>query len=297
MPIRVRWDVDFRGRTSRPKRIARQIREIAPLFVELRIAGEKGLSELSGIFTEIHKSNPRVAATIDLFPGAASALRWGYPIDFIWNLDPARRFQDGLPEGAQAVSFTPDGDTIPDLPDLFEEFAESAATNLHLPNINAVRAVALKGHVPSPRPGQIREAADAISRAGLSLPGKRVVVHDYFLWKSLRDLFPGEVGERFEFSGCQAGTALAHVDWEGNVYPCDSLPVRLGNLTETPFPRIWGSEARKRLADAIKAAPGECETCGAYSSCFGGCRGLGYLPSHSFDAPDPSCPVKAGGDS
>jgi GeoRSP system SPASM domain protein len=292
MPIRVRWDVDIRGRVGRPKRIARQIRGIAPLFVELRIEGERGLSELSAIFAEIHKCNPRVAVTIGLFPKAPAALRWGYPIDFVWEIDGRRKFRNCLPDGAKAVSFTPDEDTISFLPDILEEFAASPAAHMHLPNINAVRAIALKGHIPVPRPDQMRQASEAISRSGLSLPGKRLVVHDYFLWKILRDVCPGEVGDRLEFSGCQAGTALAHVDWEGNVYPCDSLPIRLGNLLETPFERIWAAEARQRVAEAIKATPGDCEKCGVYSGCFGGCRGLGYLSSESFDTKDPSCPVE-----
>jgi GeoRSP system SPASM domain protein len=290
MPIRVRWDVDVRGRVGRPKRIARQIRGIAPLFVELRIEGEGGLSELSAIFTEIHKCNPRVAVTIGLFPKAHSALRWGYPIDFVWEIDGTRNFRNCLPDGAKAISFTPDEDTISSLPDLLEDFADSSVKELHLPNINAVRAIALKGHIPVPRPDQIRKASDEISRLELSLSGKRLVVHDYFLWKILRDVCPEDVGDRLEYSGCQAGTALAHVDWEGNVYPCDSLPIRLGNLLETPFERIWAAEARQRVAEAIKATPGDCEKCGVYGGCFGGCRGLGYLSSNSFDTKDPSCP-------
>jgi GeoRSP system SPASM domain protein len=163
---------------------------------------------------------------------------------------------------------------------------------MHLPNINAVRAIALKGHIPVPRPDQMRQASEAISRSGLSLTGKRLIVHDYFLWKIMKGVSPEAVGDRLEFSGCQAGTALVHVDWEGNVYPCDSLPIRLGNLLETPFERIWAAAARQRVAEAIKATPGDCEKCGVYSGCFGGCRGLGYLSSESFDTKDPSCPVE-----
>src|SRR4030067_975611 len=83
MPTRVRWDVDFRGRVGRPKRTARQIRGIAPQFVELRIEGERGIAELSAIFTEIHKCHPKVEATLSLIPKAAAAARWGDPIKFM----------------------------------------------------------------------------------------------------------------------------------------------------------------------------------------------------------------------
>lgn len=297
MPVRVRWDVDFRGRPGRTKRIARQIREIAPLFVELRIEGEKGVSELSAIFTEIHKSTPKVAATIGLFPGSAAVSRRGYPIDFIWAVSAGSPFAGLLPGSARAISFTPDEDTIGALPRVLEEFAGSRALELHLPNVNAVRSLADKGHVPVPRPEQLREVARTFSKAGICLAGRKLSIHDHFLWEALRKAYPEAVGTRVEFSGCQAGSALVHVDWEGNVYPCDSLPIRLGNLIETPFAHIWRSPARQHVSAAIKEMPASCGTCGAYGGCLGGCRGLAYLASKSLDSRDPSCPVAADGSS
>ncbi|MGB5995605.1 MAG: hypothetical protein WBG20_09335, partial [Candidatus Deferrimicrobiaceae bacterium] len=54
-------------------------------------------------------------------------------------------------------------------------------------------------------------------------------------------------------------------------------------LFETPFERIWRSPARERVAQAIHAAPTDCESCAADSGCFGGCRGLATLASGSTD--------------
>jgi radical SAM protein with 4Fe4S-binding SPASM domain len=289
MPIHVRWDVDFGGRVGRAKRIARQIREIAPEVVELRIESDRGISELSAVFTEIHKAHPEVEATVRLTPKAAAAARLGYPIRFLWTIDPGEPFGRCIPEGARAVSFAPDEESIPGLPDLLEEFADSPAEELHLRNVAAVRALASKGHVPVPRPGQIREVSERIAASRPSMKGKRLVVHDYFLCRMLRDHFPGEAGNRVDFSGCRAGSRLAHVDWEGNVYPCDSLPIRLGNLLETSFAQIWRSPARRRIAEAIREVPADCDSCTAYVGCFGGCRGLAYLASGSFDSPGPWC--------
>ncbi len=295
MPVRVRWDVDFGGRVGRPKRIARQIREIAPLFVDLRIEGERGMAELSAVFTELNKCGAKVGATAGLSPRSVAAVRWGYPIDLVWDIGAGGPFCRLLPEGARAVAFTPDADTVGVLPAVLEEFAGSAAREMRLPNVNAVRAVAAKGHVPIPAAGQVREACEEIARAAIDLTGKTLIVHDYFLWKALRERFPAAVGDRVEFAGCQAGSSLVHVDWDGNVYPCDSLPIRLGNLLETPFERIWRSPAREKVFAAIKAAPGACERCGAFSGCLGGCRGLAYAARDSFDATDPSCPRGAAG--
>src|SRR3989304_4571727 len=109
LPTRIRWDVDFRGRMGRPKRIARQIRGIAPQFVELRIEGERGIEELSGIFTEIHKCHPEIEATVSLIPKAAAAARWGYPIKFIWAIEAGKTFSRRIPADARGGSVPPRG--------------------------------------------------------------------------------------------------------------------------------------------------------------------------------------------
>lgn len=293
MPIRVRWDVDFRGRSERPKRIARAIREAAPLFLELRFDGKRGVAELPAIFAEMTQGGSRIEATVRLSPETASLASAGYPASFRWEIDSAGRVPVTLPRGASALSFIPDEDSIVHLPVLLEDFADSPAKALVLPNVNAVRALRDKGNVPVPSPERLREVTGAIARLSIRLNGKRIIVHDFFLWQALRKAFPGAVGDRVEFSGCQAGTALAYVDWEGNVYPCDSLPIGLGNLLDTPFEEIWKSPSRERLADTIRSTPGGCLECAERIGCHGGCRGLAWVADNSFDCPDPSCPKKA----
>jgi len=279
LPTHVRWDVDFGGRVGRPKRIARQIREIAPQFVELRIEGEKGIDELSAIFTEIHKCHPKIEATVGLTARAVAASRWGYPITFLWAIEGGNTFSRCIPEDARAVSFTPDEGTIHLLPRVLEDFAESGAKELHLPNVNAVRALAAVGYIPVASSGQFRELSQKLDASRISLGGKRIVVHDFFLCRLLRNIFTEEGGKRVEFFGCEAGTRVAYVDWDGNVYPCDSIPIRLGNLLETPFERIWGSPQRMRVVEATHSVPVDCDSCIAHS----GCRGMAYFASESFD--------------
>lgn len=230
-------------------------------------------------------------ATVALSAKATAAARWGYPIHFLWAIEGGKTFSRCIPGEAQAVSFTPDEETILLLPEVLEDFAESGAEELHLPNVNAIRALATRGHIPVPRPEQIREVSERIARNPLPLRGKWLIVHDFFLCRFLRDAFPDEVENRVEYSGCQAGTRLVHIDWDGNVYPCDALPIRLGNLLETPFERIWRSPERQRVVEAIHAALVDCGSCAAYSGCFGGCRGLAYLAS---GATDPGKPVSEG---
>ena len=290
LPIRIRWDVDFRERAGRVKRIARRIAEASPLFVELHISGKRGLKELPGIVAELQKTSSRVSLRLPLLPQASDICRRGYPVDCVWDVGATAGFLARLPEGAKAISFVPDEECADELPEVVAEFADSGLSELHLPNVNAVRAVAALGHVPVPGIDRLRAAAGAVAALGLSLRGKRLIVHDFFLWKSLSATFPGATGDRVEFSGCQAGTALAYVDWEGNIYPCDSLPIRLGGLEDVTFEEVWNSPMRARVADAVRSTPWACEGCAERRGCLGGCRGMAYLDSGSLDAPDPACP-------
>jgi len=294
LPIRVRWDVDFRERSGRVKRIARKVAEASPLFVEIHVSGSRGLSELSGILAELQVAGPKVSVHIGLFPGAAQVLRRGYPAEFVWDIGKTAGFLREIPQGASAISFVPDADTLGEFPEVLAEFAESPLSELHLPNVNAVRALAAPGNVPVPEIDRLREATGKAVSLGLSLGEKRIVVHDYFLWKSLSAAYPGAAGSRLEFSGCQAGSALAYLDWEGNVYPCDSLPIRLGSLDESSLEEVWASPARERVVAAIRTTPGACDGCGEYRGCRGGCRGMAYLAALTFDAPDPACPEETG---
>lgn len=288
LPTRIRWDVDFRGRTGRPRRIARQIREIAPQVVELKFdAG--GISELSAIIAEIHKCHPKMVATVRLDATGVAAARWGYPIDFHWEIEGGRTFSRCIPGDARAVSFTPDEETILRLPEVLRDFARSSAEELHLPNVDAIRALAAKGHIPVPRAGQFREVSEELARSGISLEGKRIVVHDFFLFRILRHVFADGGGKRVTFPGCEAGTRLACVDWEGNVYPCESIPIRLGNLLEIPLERIWGSPQRKRVAEALLQVPVDCDTCMDHS----GCRGLAHFASGIFTGKGDAGPLDA----
>lgn len=290
MPVRVRWSVDFRERSGRVKRIARRIAEASPLRVELHISGKKGLSDLPAILAEIQRSGSRVSVHLPLLPQASGLSRRGYPVDYVWDIGTTAGFLPRLPDDATTVSFVPDEETAEELPEVVAEFADSDLSELHLPNVNVVRAVADLGHVPVPGIGHLRDAARAVASRRIPLSGKRLVVHDYFLWKALSETFPDATGERIEFAGCEAGTALAYVDWEGGVFPCDSLPIRLGSLEDGTFEKVWSSPLRGQVAAAVRSSPASCDSCASYRGCLGGCRGMAYLATGFLDAPDPACP-------
>ncbi len=271
-------------------RIAGRIRDIEPLFVELSASCTAALPSLPPILDTLAGGFTRVSLTLGLFPGAAEAAADRAEIDLVWRISSPADFER-LPGGAEAVSFIPDGETIGTLPDLLEAFARSPASTLHLPNINAVRVLARGGRIPVPSPEQYVSVDAAIARASIDLGNRRLVVHDYFLWRNLARRFPDALGERLEFGGCQAGGALAYVDPEGALYPCDALPVRLGNLDgDDSFQVLWDVPARTVLVAAIRATPAGCEGCDALPACRAGCRGMAQVASGTLDAPDPACP-------
>jgi GeoRSP system SPASM domain protein len=293
LPIRVRWDIEPQGRERSVLRIASRIREIDPLFVELSAAGPVALPHLQPVVGMFSGGFTRLSLTLSPLPGAALAAAGLEGIDLVWRIARPGDFAR-LPEGAAAASFVPDGDTIGLLPGILDAFSRSGASSLHLPNVNAVRALAEGGRVPVPAPAQYAAFESAPELAKIALGDRRLVVHDYFLWRILAGRFPEGLGERLEFGGCQAGSALAYVDPEGNLYPCDAFPQRLGNLEEAGFQELWDAAARLALVEGIRATPAGCAGCELLPACRAGCRGMARVASGTVDAPDPACPGPGG---
>ncbi len=81
--------------------------------------------------------------------------------------------------------------------------------------------------------------------------------------------------------GCIAGLYYCRVYPNGDITPCPYLPIKLGNIRETPFKEIWfNSEMFKTLRD-FNALKGKCGTCEYRASC-GGCRARAYGLSSDF---------------
>lgn len=290
LPIRVRWDIDSHGRVGPVQRIAPRIRAIEPLVLELSACSPAALPFLPALFESFSGAFTRISMTLALFPGAAGAVAGPAGIETSWRLSSPDDFAR-LPEGAAAASFVPDGDSIGMLPAMLEAFARSGATTLHLPNVNAVRAMAENGRVPVPLPAQYEAFDDSPVLAGIDLSKRTLVVHDYFLWRILARRFPGAVGERLEFGGCQAGGALAYIDPCGDLYPCDALPVKIGSLAgDSSFQALWDAPARLALLESVRAAPPGCEGCEALPACRAGCRGMAHAATGTLESPDPACP-------
>ncbi len=75
--------------------------------------------------------------------------------------------------------------------------------------------------------------------------------------------------------GCIAGLAYCRIYPTGEVTPCPYLPVKVGDIRETPFEEIWfGSPILNAMRDfdRLKGKCGACE----YRDICGGCRARAY---------------------
>nr|WP_320160363.1 radical SAM protein [uncultured Methanoregula sp.] len=95
--------------------------------------------------------------------------------------------------------------------------------------------------------------------------------------------------------GCSAGTRVANIDAQGNVYPCQfarSGEFLVGNIRHQPFSRIWADSANPVLArfrEKQARFGGRCEKCSYRDLCGGGCRVRAHAVQGDFLAEDPFC--------
>ena len=87
--------------------------------------------------------------------------------------------------------------------------------------------------------------------------------------------------------GCLAGTAYCCITPNGDVNPCPYLPVKVGNVLEIPFSRIWREgEVFNRLRN--EKLGGKCGECRYLETCSG-CRARAYYYEEDYMSQDPWC--------
>ena len=110
---------------------------------------------------------------------------------------------------------------------------------------------------------------DAAQRAGVE-----------FLWYSpvpmcLFNSIPAGLGNK----GCSACDGLISVGANGDVLPCASYDMPVGNLVRQDFADIWHSETATMFREK-QCAPPSCQTCEQFAICNGACplywRKMGY---------------------
>ncbi|MEY3219881.1 MAG: hypothetical protein RIT27_1238 [Pseudomonadota bacterium] len=91
---------------------------------------------------------------------------------------------------------------------------------------------------------------------------------------------------------CNAGKGLLTIQPNGDVYPCRRMPIKVGNVFETPLLAIYQHHyLLQQLRDSNTISQG-CEKCFYQRKCRGGLKCLSYaLTGDPFQA-DPSCWLK-----
>lgn len=127
-----------------------------------------------------------------------------------------------------------------------------------------------------------QELTEALNRIG-GVKGLNLTIHDPFLWRAFNPKVP------FPQAGCQAANTMIAVAPDGGVYPCPTLPVRLGSLAESSLKDIISSALKKQFRRSLLEPPGQCLACDEVAVCRGGCRGRGFVLQDTLDGIDPAC--------
>jgi radical SAM protein with 4Fe4S-binding SPASM domain len=289
VPVRIRWDADPPHDLAREgfgiekaESIFSAILEASPLSLDITVVSPEVLDML---FDLLEAADAPVSVSLYLSESIVH-VREG---EAGGDTGPNRIFFHGKncsEVNEEKFWYAPDPLDYGETFKLLDAFLRSPGKLLVLKNPN-YRKSGLPAEILPPNFDNLRDGVH-IESAHFS-NDKKVVIHDYFLWKYFRDNFQGFVDERAEFNGCQGGSTLAYVDWNGCVYPCETLLVPLGTLTGENISEIWDSPGRKAISEKIQEFPPDCVECGELKGCFGGCRGLAHHIRGGLDFPDPQC--------
>ena len=87
---------------------------------------------------------------------------------------------------------------------------------------------------------------------------------------------------------CTAGDTLITVQPNGDLLPCRRMPIRVGNLLETPLRELYQCDLFQSLRDRECVIAG-CEGCAYAGQCRGGLRCLSYAVTGDPFVADPGC--------
>lgn len=88
---------------------------------------------------------------------------------------------------------------------------------------------------------------------------------------------------------CQAGATLLTVLSNGDLVPCRRLPIRVGNVLQTPLRRLYDESDELRALRAANPPVVACRTCRHIRSCRGGLRCLAFAVHGDPFRADPGC--------
>jgi radical SAM protein with 4Fe4S-binding SPASM domain len=115
-----------------------------------------------------------------------------------------------------------------------------------------------------------------------------VACPEYWPWLvQRRPFFHGGVSGRL-LAGCGAGSGFVYVRADGDVWPCNFIPVAAGNVRRGTFADIWYDSTLLREFRDRRRLKGACGACHERDIC-GGCRGRAFARTADPLAADPNC--------
>lgn len=127
-----------------------------------------------------------------------------------------------------------------------------------------------------------KELENALMAVG-GINDLKLTIHDPFLWRAFNPGVP------FPQGGCQAANTMIAISPDRGVYPCPSLPVRLGDLGVASLGDILASSCKKDFRRRLLLHPEACRECHEVAECKGGCRGRTFVRHGSLDEIDQAC--------
>ncbi|MHB8952988.1 MAG: radical SAM protein [Pirellulaceae bacterium] len=133
-------------------------------------------------------------------------------------------------------------------------------------------------------PGETREFFDIMEKARREAEQQWYNPTEVAMHRALQFLVGG--GQPYH---CTAGDCLITVQPNGDVYPCRRLPIRVGNLMETPLAELYySSDLLRALRDRNRVSQG-CEACYFTRLCRGGLKCLAHATAADPFVADPGC--------
>jgi GeoRSP system SPASM domain protein len=293
-PITIFWDLpDTLKDVPLLERFAAEIIASRPLMLQLRAGGNNGSDGLLSLLAMFSGTPLTVSLTVNhqMLSDPLSLEIANYCREVLFSCghtgevqaelmtESIKRYFDEMAKRIVAgVSFPVCAGNWRELPGLLRFCREQHIKRLVLP---MQRLYDVKDAFYLSRQEQM-ELKNQLALLG-QLEGMDITIHDPFVWRVFYPDTP------FPQGGCQAANTMLAIDHDGGVYPCPSLPVRIGELTSTSLREIIRSAEKKGLRQQLLRTPVACGECIEERTCLGGCRGRGYLHNGSMEGADPSC--------
>lgn len=288
-PITIYWDLPPALQdTGSLLRIAEEISICRPLMLQIYCDLVQPLDALHLILKQLGSSRIAISVTIpasafhslpDNFIDKSGARELLLHAEALTDLAEAidTRNRASLP-ASLGISFSVNCSNWQQLPDLVSFCRKNGIVRLVLPMQRLYN-----NEVPFYITRQEQqELTDALAETGAA-EGLNLTIHDPFLWRAFNPTVP------FPQAGCQAANTMIAIAPDGGIYPCPTLPVRLGSIHECSLKEIIASPLKKQFRNSLLVPPGECRDCSEVAVCRGGCRGRGLSLQGTLDGLDTAC--------